>query len=53
MDLGLPWSSSGSDSLLPLQGGTGLIPGWGTKIPRSSAAKKKGKKQMKMDQSAS
>ena len=26
---GLPWQSNGWDSVLPMQGGTGLIPGWG------------------------
>ena len=29
---GIPWQSSGLDSVLPLQGGLGSIPGWGTKI---------------------
>ena len=30
--LGTPWWSSGWDSALPLQGGTSLIPGQGTRI---------------------
>ena len=29
---GLPWQSSGEDSMLPVQGGTGWIPAWETKV---------------------
>ena len=31
--LGPPWWSRGKDSEFPLQGGSGSIPGWETKIP--------------------
>jgi len=32
---GLPWWSSGYNAMLPMQGDTGSIPGWGTKIPHA------------------
>ena len=31
--LGLPWLSCGQDSVFPMQGGLGLIPGQGTRYP--------------------
>ena len=44
--LGIPWLSSGWDTVLSLLEGSGLIPGWGTKIqqatkPRDVTLKKK------------
>ena len=41
--LGIPWWSSGLDSALLLQGSLGLIPGWGTKIPRAKVCGQKKK----------
>ena len=42
---GIPWWSSGCSSALPLQGGTGLIPGWGPKIPHAAQCGQKKKKK--------
>ena len=33
---GLPWRSSGSDSVLPMEGAQGSIPSGGTKIPHAA-----------------
>ena len=34
--LGIPWWSSGQDSMLPGSGSLGSVPDWGTRIPRKS-----------------
>ena len=40
------WSSSGpEDSMLPMQGDLGLIPGWGTNTPPAAWYGKKKKKR--------
>ena len=44
---GLPGQSSGYDSRLPLQGGMGSTPGWGTKIPQAQCVAKRAKKTAK------
>ena len=44
--MGLPWQSSGQDSMLPGQGGVGAMPGQGIKTLHTSAAEpKKGKRK--------
>ena len=45
--VGIPWQSSGQDSMLALQGAQGLIPGGGTKIPQALRCGQKTNKQTK------
>ena len=49
MGKGLPWWSSGYDSMLPLPGVTGSMPDQGTKIPYATCCGQKKKKSKAFD----